>query len=104
MKSFADIYRRSKQARPVDRTQSLAGLVQLRPQMGYMKPYLPVFNDPRVIKVWIPPHVIPGDRNVLVGGHWTFVMLETPGWFIENEVTGKVSVPVLVPTAPEGGK
>ena len=63
-----------------------APVLALDPPAGYVKPYLPVIRPPRVIKVWIPAHVLKEDRKIMVAGHWSFVMLEGTQWFVEGEV------------------
>lgn len=91
VKTFADIYRQAKQARMAD-NDPLTGLKMDEP-LGYVKPYLPVMVPPKVIKVWVPSHVMPDDREVMVSGHWAFVMTEPPKWFIEQEAPRAVNEP-----------
>ncbi|MBF0485818.1 MAG: TraV family lipoprotein [Candidatus Omnitrophica bacterium] len=100
VKTFAETYRRSKEAKLPDISSNPAGLFQMAPQMGYVKPYLPVMVPPRVVKVWIPAHTVSGDKDVLVAGHWTFVMVEEPGWYIKNELSLKMTAEVIVPSLP----
>jgi len=82
--TFADVYRKSKQPRRTE-AENLPVLTLDMPA-GYVKPYMPVIRPPRVIKVWVPAHVLRDDRNIMVAGHWSFVMLEGTSWFIEGEV------------------
>lgn len=98
--TFSEVYRRSKQ---VSRSQEAVSAVML-PAQGYVKPYLPVVTPPRVLKVWVPPHVAQRDRDVLVSGHWAFVMLEQAGWFIEKEVSESGKVPVILPVMAQKEK
>ena len=65
---------------------------------GYVKPYIPVMVSPVVRKVWVPDHKSAQDGGVLVAGHWVYVMVTGPRWFIEDE-TKKVDMPVIIPTA-----
>ena len=63
---------------------------------GYVKPYIPVMDSPVVRKVWVPDHRSFEDGGILVAGHWVYLMVRGPRWFIEEE-TKKVDVPVIVP-------
>ena len=65
---------------------------------GYVKPYIPVMTAPVVRKVWVADHRSEQDGGVLVAGHWVYLMVKGPRWFIEDE-TKKVEVPVIIPTA-----
>jgi hypothetical protein len=75
-------------------------LISLRPDAGYDAPYFPVYESGRVEKVWIPAHVAREDKDVFVAGHWAFVMVERPHWYIEDHGMDKVVVPVISPTSP----
>ncbi len=66
---------------------------------GYVKPYIPVMASPVVRKVWVPDHKAVEDGGILVAGHWVYLMVQGPRWFIEEE-TKKVDVPVIVPSSP----
>ena len=66
---------------------------------GYVKPYIPVMASPVVRKVWVPDHRSVEDGGILVAGHWVYVMVRGPRWFIAEEGK-KVDVPVIIPSAP----
>lgn len=100
-KTFAQIYEQSKQPVPLDILNNPGGALQMGAQMGYSKPYLPIYQQPKIIKVWIPPHKSKDDANVLIAGHWSYVMIEDPSWYIDNEITKEMSVDVIVPSLPE---
>ena len=53
---------------------------------GYVKPYIPVVQQPIVRKVWVPDHKSQEDSDILVGGHWAYVMVQGPKWFIDTQV------------------
>ena len=101
VKTFADIYRKSKEANSLDMVNNPGAAIQMGAQMGYTKPYLPVFQQPKIIKVWIPSHRSKDDRNVLIAGHWSYVMVEDPSWYIDNEINKDMSVSVIVPSLPQ---
>lgn len=84
VRTFASIYRASKKADA--KGMGVVAPVNVRPSPeGYVEPYIPVVQPPRVIKVWIPSHVCGTDRRAMVSGHWAFVMLEETRWWIEEE-------------------
>jgi len=81
--TFSQVYRQSKQAQKT--TGIPVPALTINPYEGYVKPYVPVIRSPRVIKVWVPAHVLSADKSVMVSGHWTFMMLDATRWFIEGE-------------------
>ena len=62
---------------------------------GYVKPYVPVMQAPVVKKVWVPNHQNKEDPNILVTGHWVFLMVQGPKWFIGQEVKGQLPLMVV---------
>ncbi len=63
---------------------------------GYIKPYIPVINEPVVRKVWIPDHKSEDNSDVMIAGHWVYLMIQPSTWFIEGK-TVDAQVPVIVP-------
>lgn len=98
VRTFAENYRHSKEARRVDEEERQSTKVSLSADTGYVKPYLPLVLPPHVIKVWVPAHVGVQDKEVLVAGHWSFVMLEKANWYIEHEISDRLSIPVIMPS------
>ncbi len=96
VRTFADIYRRAKQAGLTVESP----LITLGPAAGMEKPYFPVYEPPVIVKVWVPVHTADHDKNILVAGHWTFLVVEQGRWYIERTGMGKMTAPVIVPTAP----
>ncbi|MFH0754372.1 MAG: hypothetical protein V2A70_07390 [Candidatus Omnitrophota bacterium] len=95
VKSFAEVYRRAKEA-----GLSLPqGVLGLGADMGMEKPYVPVYEPPRVVKVWVPAHVALQDKDVMVAGHWTFVVVTPAHWFIEDDNVSQ-DTPVVMPGMP----
>ena len=68
---------------------------------GYVKPYIPVMNEPVVRKVWIPDHRSEENVDVMIAGHWSYVMIQPPTWFIEGKSIN-AQLPVIVPSSLEG--
>ncbi len=67
---------------------------------GYVKPYVPVIEAPLVRKVWVPDRKSEADADVLVAGHWSYVMVQGPKWFIDTERVDEAPAKVLVPGQP----
>ena len=99
VRTFASIYRQAKQACKAG--PASGPTVRLRPDAGDDVPYFPVYESGRVQKVWVPAHVAQEDKDVLVAGHWAFVMVEEPHWYIQDHGMDKIAVPVILPTAPQ---
>jgi hypothetical protein len=95
---FASIYRKAKEGHGADMPSDHA--VRLLPDAGYDAPYFPVYENGRVEKVWVPAHVAREDKDVLVAGHWVFVMVESPHWYIESPSEKRIAVPVILPVLP----
>jgi hypothetical protein len=64
---------------------------------GYVKPYIPVVNDPVVRKVWIPNHKSQDNSDVMIAGHWVYVMIQPSTWFIDEKVV-ETKIPIIVPS------
>ena len=67
---------------------------------GYVKPYVPVLEGPQVRKVWVPNQKSKSDPDVLVAGHWTYVMVQGPRWFIDTERPDDGPAEIIVPLQP----
>ena len=98
VRTFASIYRQAKEAREAEPVLDQA--VKLLPDPGEEAAYFPVYEHARVARVWVPAHVALEDKGVLVAGHWTFVMVEEPHWYIQDHGMDKIAVPVIVPSVP----
>jgi hypothetical protein len=97
-----DIYANSVGDSQKDTARIMEENLKEQKTFGYVKPYIPVMTSPVVRKVWIPDHRSDEDGGVLVAGHWVYVMVQPPRWFIQEE-TQNVNVPVIVPMIPEKG-
>ncbi len=97
--TFAENYRRSKEARYVQKEEVMPIELKMSAETGYVKPYLPVVLPPQVIKVWVPAHVASKDKRVLVSGHWSFVMFKESDWYIDSEITEGLSIPMIAPSS-----
>jgi hypothetical protein len=71
--------------------------LKLNKAFGYVAPYVPVIEPADVRLVWIPAHKSKEDKDTLVAGHWIYVMLREPAWFIDSQKENKVRIPLMVP-------
>jgi len=97
--TMMDIYANSIGDSQKDTARTVQENLKEQKTFGYVKPYIPVMTGPVVRKVWIPDHRSDEDGGVLVAGHWVYVMVQPPRWFIQEE-TKNVDVPVIVPGIP----
>ena len=98
---MADIYANSAGEAHKDVAKFIEANLKEQKTFGYVKPYIPVVQGPVVRKVWVPDHKSEQDGAVLVGGHWVYLMIEGPRWFVETEIPD-AHLPILVPGAPHG--
>ena len=97
--TMMDVYTHSIGDSQKDTAKYVEENLKQQKTFGYVKPYIPVMNAPVVRKVWVPDHKSAEDGGILVAGHWLYVMVRGPRWFIEDE-TKRVDMPVIVPAAP----
>ncbi len=100
--SMMDIYADSIGDSQQDVARYMRENLKEQKTFGYVKPYIPVMISPVVRKVWVPDHKSNNDGSVLVAGHWVYVMVQGPRWFIEEEGK-KMDVPVIIPGRRENG-
>ena len=98
VRTFAEIYRKAKESGLANDAGVPA--VGLGMDIGQEQPYFPVYEPPRVAKVWVPAHVAREDKGILVAGHWTFVVVDQPRWYIEDHAAGKSGIPLIEPGPP----
>jgi hypothetical protein len=44
---------------------------------------VPVIQPPIIQPMWIPPHTTT-DKRVFITGHWIFVQINNPTWYIDS--------------------
>ena len=94
-----DIYAHSTGQAQKDVSQFIENNLKEQKTFGYVQPYVPVIQQAVVRKVWVPDQKSQEDSAVLVGGHWVYLMVTPPRWFVEDE-TQEAKVPVIVPAQP----
>lgn len=68
---------------------------------GYVKPYMPIVKQPIVRKVWIPDESSGENREFLVSGHWTYIMIQPAQWFIDEKISQDT---MIIPQSSEAEK
>jgi len=71
--------------------------LKINQAFGYVKPYVPIVKPADVRLVWIPAHKSKSSDEVLVSGHWVYLMVKEPHWFIDTVDSDRVKVPLIVP-------
>ena len=71
---------------------------------GYVKPYAPVVEPADVRLVWLPAHKSKYYPEVLVSGHWVYIMVKGSTWFIDSQAKNEVKVPLIIPYKETGRK
>ena len=71
---------------------------------GYVKPYAPVVEPADVRLVWLPAHKSKHSPEVLVSGHWVYIMVKGSTWFIDSQVKNEAKVPLISPYREAGRK
>ena len=71
---------------------------------GYVKPYVPVVTPADVRMVWLPAHKSKYSPEVLVSGHWVYIMVRESRWFIDTQAQGNVKIPLIVPYKEDNKK
>lgn len=64
---------------------------------GYVKPYLPVVEPADVRLVWLPAHKSEYSPEVLISGHWIYIMVRESRWFIDGQIRDKARIPLIIP-------
>ena len=101
--TMMDIYSQSMGQSQKDVAQFIEHNLTEQKTFGYVKPYIPVMNGPVVRKVWVPDHKAQDDADVMVAGHWSYVMIQPPAWFIDGK-SADTRLPVIIPSSREPDK
>lgn len=101
--TMMDIYSQSVGQSQKDVAQFIEHNLKEQKTFGYVKPYIPVMNEPVVRKVWIPDHKAQDNADVMVAGHWSYVMIQPSSWFID-EKTADTHFSIIIPSSQEEDK
>ncbi|MBF0490935.1 MAG: hypothetical protein HQL15_10090 [Candidatus Omnitrophica bacterium] len=97
--TMMDVYANSTGQAKKDVAEFVEKNLKEQNTFGYVKPYIPVVNEPVVRKVWIPDHKSDDNSDVMIAGHWAYLMVQPASWFIDGD-TVDTKLPVIVPLAP----
>ncbi len=93
-----DIYASAVGQSQKDVSQYIERNLKEQKTYGYVKPYIPVINEPVVRKVWIPDQKSEENPDVLVAGHWIYLMIEPSKWFVDGRIMD-TKLPVIIPVS-----
>ena len=99
-----DVYLEAVSSGRADSVNYIKENLKVNEAFGYVKPYVPVVKPADVRLVWVPAHKSKSSDEVLVSGHWVYLMVEPSGWFIDSQNHDKAKVPLVVPYKEENKK
>jgi len=99
-----DVYLKGVSNGRTDSVNYIKENLKINQAFGYVKPYAPVVKPADVRLVWIPAHKSEYSSEVLVSGHWVYLMVEASAWFIDAQKDDKAKVPLIVPYKEEKKK
>ena len=99
-----DVYLEAVSIGRADSVNYMKENLKINQAFGYVKPYVPVVQPADVRLVWLPTHKSKYSSEVLVSGHWIYLMVKPSGWFIDAQNDDKAKVPLIVPYKEENKK
>ncbi|HBU07835.1 MAG TPA: hypothetical protein DEA99_01265 [Candidatus Omnitrophica bacterium] len=92
-----DVYLEAVSSGTADAVNYIKENLKVNKAFGYVKPYVPVVEPADVRLVWLPAHKSKYSSEVLVSGHWVYIMVKEPRWFIDTQEKGNARIPLIVP-------
>lgn len=99
-----DVYLEAASSGRVDAVNYIKENLKVNNAFGYVKPYVPVVEPADVRMVWLPAHKSKYSSEVLVSGHWVYIMVKDSHWFIDAQAQGNVKIPLVVPYKEDNKK
>ena len=99
-----DVYLEAVSSGRVDAGNYIKENLKINKAFGYVKPYVPVVEPLDVRMVWLPAHKSKYSPEVLVSGHWVYIMVRESRWFIDTQAQGNVKIPLIVPYKEDNKK
>jgi len=99
-----DVYLEAVSSGRVDAANYIKENLKIDQAFGYVKPYVPVVEPADVRMVWLPAHKSKYSPQVLVSGHWVYIMVKESRWFIDSQAESEVKIPLIVPYKEENKK
>ena len=92
-----DVYLEALSNGRTDAVNYIKENLKVNKAFGYVKPYVPVVEPADVRLVWLPAHKSKYSPEVLVSGHWVYIMVKESRWFIDSQTQGEAKIPLIVP-------
>lgn len=92
-----DVYLEAVSNGRVDAVKYIKENLKIDKAFGYVKPYVPVVEPADVRMVWLPAHKSKYSPEVLVSGHWVYIMVKDSRWFIDAQSKDQAKIPLIVP-------
>jgi len=92
-----DVYLEAVSSGRADSVNYIKENLKINQAFGYVKPYVPVVEPADVRLVWIPAHKSKSASEVLVSGHWVYIMVKESGWFIDSQSKSEAKIPLILP-------
>jgi hypothetical protein len=92
-----DVYLQAVSSGRTDSVNYIKENLKINQAFGYVKPYVPVVEPADVRLVWIPAHKSKATPEVLVAGHWIYIMVKESSWFIDTQTRDEIKIPLIMP-------
>jgi len=92
-----DVYLQAVSNGRADSVDYIRENLKINQAFGYVKPYVPVVEPADVRLVWIPAHKSKTAPEVLVAGHWIYIMVKESSWFIDSQTKTDAKIPLVTP-------
>jgi len=99
-----DVYLEAVSSGRVDAVNYIKERLKVDKAFGYVKPYVPVVQPADVRLVWLPAHKSKYSPEVLVSGHWVYIMVNQSRWFMDTKLEDKAKIPLVIPYKEENKK
>ena len=99
-----DVYLGAVSSGRADAVNYIKENLKVNKAFGYVKPYVPVVEPADVRLVWLPAHKSKYSSEVLVSGHWVYLMVKQSRWFIDSQTQGEAKIPLIIPYREENKK
>lgn len=99
-----DVYLQAVSSGRADSVDYIKENLKINQAFGYVKPYVPVVEPADVRLVWIPAHKSKTVPEVMVAGHWIYIMVKESSWFIDAQSKSEAKIPLVLPYKEENKK
>ena len=99
-----DVYLEAVSSGRADAVNYIKENLKIDKAFGYVKPYLPVVEPADVRMVWLPAHKSKVAPEVLVSGHWIYLMVKDSRWFIDAQTKSEARIPLILPYKEDNKK